>query len=321
MMQLSEIRTLLQAELQATDALISRRESMQVDIVNLLKNHVSGAGGKRLRPMVLLLIAKAFNYPGQDHITMAAATELVHTASLLHDDVVDQSTLRRGQKTANEIWGNATSVLVGDFLYSRAFELTVSVDNSAITRALARTTHLVARGEIMQLGHKRNFAMTTQDYLDIISHKTGKLFEAAAQMGVLLIAPQHEEAANTYGLNLGIAFQIMDDLLDYQGTVQEIGKNVGDDLADGKLTLPLLYLLKSGNNAYIELVQSAFETGDITQVIPLQQAIIQSGALEYTQNLAQEYALRAQQALTVFPENVYTKALKAITTFAIKRDH
>lgn len=320
-MQLSEIRALLQTELQAMDKLIGQQESMQVELVNSMKNHVSQAGGKRLRPIVLLLVAKAFDYQSQDHITMAAAIELVHTASLLHDDVVDESTLRRGQKTANHIWGNAASVLVGDFLYSRAFEFTVGLGHMPITQAIASTTHLVARGEIMQLMHRRNFHMSVEDYLAIINHKTGKLFEASAQIGALLAAPAQEKAAQNYGLNIGIAFQMMDDMLDYQGNAEEIGKNVGDDLSDGKLTLPLLYLLKSENAQHIALVKQAIETGDLQYVPALQQAITESNALAYTHQLAKDYVLKAQQALTHFPQNHYTTALSAIADFAIARNH
>ncbi len=320
-MQLIDIHTLLQAELLASDQLIRQRAALHLDMVNLLTNHVASAGGKRLRPIMLLLIAKAFNYQGNDHITLASATELIHTASLLHDDVVDESTLRRGQKTANEIWGNAASVLVGDFLYSRAFELAVSLRNHDITQAIASATHQVAQGEIIQLMHRRNFQTTIEDYLQIITCKTGKLFEVAAHLGALLAAPSYADAACTYGLNVGIAFQMMDDILDYQGHVEQIGKNIGDDLNEGNLTLPLLYILQSKHTAHIECVKNAIHTPDPTQIAALQQAIIASGAREYAEQLAKHYAERARQALADFPRNIYTEALESIIDFAVMRSY
>ncbi|HLF67322.1 MAG TPA: polyprenyl synthetase family protein, partial [Gammaproteobacteria bacterium] len=262
----------------------------------------------------------AFNYQGNDHITLASATELIHTASLLHDDVVDASTLRRGRKTANEIWGNAASVLVGDFLYSRAFELTVSLNDHAITQAIASATHQVAQGEIMQLMHRRNFQTTIADYLQIITGKTGKLFEVAAHLGALLSEPSYSVAACVYGLNVGIAFQIMDDMLDYQGNVEQIGKNIGDDLQEGNLTLPLLFILQSNHAAHIECVKNAIHSPDPSKIIALQQAIIESGACAYAEHIAKQYAHHARVALENFPKNIYTEALEAIIDFAVHRN-
>lgn len=317
-MELSEIRALLQPELDAMDALIHQRVAVQLNLVNLLTDHVAYAGGKRLRPIILLLIAKAFNYSGNHHITLAAATELVHTASLLHDDVVDESSMRRGRTTANEIWGNTASVLVGDFMYSRAGELVISIENIPIIKAFANSTHLLTQGEIMQLMHRRNFKMTLHDYLEIITHKTGRLFELSSELATLLAAPAHLIAAKTYGLNLGIAFQMMDDILDYQGDVHNIGKNVGDDLRDGNLTLPLLYILQNGTEQHIERVKKAVNTGDIEL---LQQTIIESDSMTQTQQMAHHYTELALQVLNNFPKNIYTEALSAIAYFAIKRNH
>jgi octaprenyl-diphosphate synthase len=317
-MELSEIRALLQPELEAMDALIHQRVAAQLNLVNLLTDHVAHAGGKRLRPIVLLLIAKAFNYSGNHHITLAAAIELVHTASLLHDDVVDESSMRRGRTTANEIWGNTASVLVGDFMYSRAGELVISIENIPIIKAFANSTHLLTQGEIMQLMHRRNFKMTLHDYLEIITHKTGRLFELSSELATLLAAPTQLIAAKTYGLNLGIAFQMMDDILDYQGDVQNIGKNVGDDLRDGNLTLPLLYILQNGTEQHIDQVKQAVNTGDIEL---LQQAIIESDSITQTQQMAHHYTELALQALNNFPKNIYTQALSAIAYFATKRNH
>ncbi|MFA6038033.1 MAG: polyprenyl synthetase family protein [Legionellales bacterium] len=317
-MELSEIRALIQPELEAVDALIHQRASAQLELVNSLTSHVAQAGGKRLRPTILLLVAKAFNYVGNDHITLAAATELVHTASLLHDDVVDESTMRRGIATANQIWGNTASVLVGDFLYSRAGELAIALENVAIIKAFASSTHLLTQGEIIQLMHRRNFNMTMQDYLDIITLKTGRLFELSSELATLLASPNHIDAAKAYGLNLGIAFQMMDDILDYQGDAQQIGKNVGDDLRDGNLTLPLLYILKNENQSHIEAVKQAVNSGELE---PLQQAIIESNSIKHTQEMALEYMQKSLDALNEFPQNTYTDALKAIAHFSIKRNH
>ncbi len=317
-MELSEIRALLQPELDAMDKLIHQRACPQLELVNSLTSHVATAGGKRLRPIVLLLIAKAFNYPGKDHITLAAATELVHTASLLHDDVVDESTMRRGQATANEIWGNTASVLVGDFLYSRAGELVIGLEHIPVVKAFANSTHLLTQGEIMQLMHRHNFDMTLQDYFNIITHKTGRLFELSGELAALLSAPHSIDAAKTYGLNLGIAFQMMDDILDYRGDAKNIGKNVGDDLRDGNLTLPLLYILQNGSSMQKELVKQAFKKGNIEE---LQQVIVETDSINHTQQMAHDYMQQALNALNDFPKNSYTDALTAIAHFSIKRNH
>lgn len=317
-MELSEIRALLQPELDAMDKLIYQRACPQLELVNSLTDHVGSAGGKRLRPIVLMLIAKAFNYSGQDHITLAAATELVHTASLLHDDVVDESTMRRGLATANEIWGNTASVLVGDFLYSRAGELVISLEMIPVVKAFASSTHLLTQGEIMQLMHRRNFDMRLQDYLDIITHKTGRLFELSGELAALLASPFHIHAAKNYGVNLGIAFQIMDDVLDYQGISENIGKNIGDDLRDGNLTLPLLYILQNGSDAQKTLVKKAFLNQDIDA---LQQVIITTDAIQHTEKMADDYMQKALNSLNDFPQNKYTDALQSIAHFSIKRNH
>ncbi|MGA2655250.1 MAG: polyprenyl synthetase family protein [Gammaproteobacteria bacterium] len=317
-MELSEIRALLQPELDAMDKLIYQRACPQLELVNSLTDHVATAGGKRLRPIVLILIAKAFEYPGQNHITLAAATELVHTASLLHDDVVDESTMRRGIATANEIWGNTASVLVGDFLYSRAGELVISLEMIPVVKAFASSTHLLTQGEIMQLMHRSNFDMRLQDYLDIITHKTGRLFELSGELAALLASPTHVHTAKTYGLNLGIAFQMMDDILDYQGESKNIGKNIGDDLRDGNLTLPLLYILQNGSNEQKNTVKQAFLNKDIDA---LQQVIMTSDSIQHTQQMAHEYMHNALNALNDFPKNSYTDALAAIAQFSIKRNH
>lgn len=317
-MDLSDIRALLQAELQAMDQFIDQQVFAQINLVDSLTEHVTQAGGKRLRPMILFLIAKAFSYQGQDHITLGATTELLHTATLLHDDVVDASSLRRGKKTANEIWGNSASVLVGDFLYTRACEITSALENMEIINAVVRNTRMLVQGELLQLTHRHNFAMTIADYLEVITYKTGQLFELATHLGALLAAPQHIDAAKTYGLNLGIAFQIMDDLLDYHGDVEHIGKNVGDDLRDGSLTLPLLYILHHGQANQIENVKQAVKNGDMAA---LKMTIAESGALTYCQELAQEYTQRALNALDHFPQNIYTENLKNLAHFAVKRDY
>lgn len=317
-MELSEIRALLQPELEAMDKLIHQRACPQLELVNSLTNHVASAGGKRLRPIILLLMAKAFNYRNKDHITLAAATELVHTASLLHDDVVDESTMRRGLATANEIWGNTASVLVGDFLYSRAGELVISLEHIPVIKAFANSTHLLTQGEIMQLMHRHNFAMTLQDYMDIITHKTGRLFELAGELAALLAAPDHIAAAKAYGLNLGIAFQMMDDILDYQGETKNIGKNIGDDVRDGNLTLPLLYILQNGDDTQITKLKNAFTQHNIDE---LKQVIVETNAIHHTEQMAHQYMQKALSALEQFPKNSYTDALIVIAKFSIKRNH
>ncbi len=317
-MELSDIRALLQPELEAMDQFIAQHIPANINLVNSLTEHITQAGGKRLRPMTLFLTAKALNYQGQDHIALAAAAELLHTATLLHDDVVDASSLRRGRKTANELWGNSASVLVGDFLYTRACELTASLNNLEIIHTVVQNTRLLVQGELLQLSHRRNFNMTEKDYLEIIGCKTGQLFELSMHLAALLASRTHVDAAKNYGMNVGIAFQMMDDLLDYQGNAEQIGKNVGDDLRDGSLTLPLLYILQSGHAVHIESVKQAVNAGHIET---LQQAIIESGAIAYTQQLAEDYTQQAISALDSFPKNIYTQALIALAHFATKRKH
>ena len=258
-LQLADVQRMVADDMHAVDQLIEERLHSDVALVNQVSRYIIQSGGKRLRPILVLLCAKAFAYQGPFHLPLAAIVEFIHTATLLHDDVVDASLLRRGQDTANSLWGNEASVLVGDFLYSRAFQMMVELDNMRVMDILAETTNVIAEGEVMQLLNCHNPDTTIEQYLDVIRSKTAKLFEASARLGAVVceVDPVHEDAIAAYGLHLGIAFQVIDDVLDYYGSADEIGKNVGDDLAEGKPTLPLIHAMNIGTSAQADTVRRA----------------------------------------------------------------
>jgi len=263
MMDIAAIQTLINPDMQAVDALIRKRLHSDVALVNQIGHYIINSGGKRLRPMLLLLSARAFGFQGTHLINLAAVIEFIHTATLLHDDVVDASQLRRGQETANSVWGNEASVLVGDFLYSRAFQMMVEVKSMRVMEILSDATNIIAQGEVLQLLNCHEPNTTEADYLQVIRSKTAKLFEAATQLGAVISkqSSEYEQAMAAYGMHLGTAFQLIDDVLDYSATAEEMGKNVGDDLAEGKPTLPLIYALKQGTSAQQQVLHEAISKG------------------------------------------------------------
>ncbi|MDG6779157.1 octaprenyl diphosphate synthase [Thiomicrorhabdus sp. zzn3] len=321
-MTLSEIRNLILDDIQATDALILERLASDVVLINQIGHYIINSGGKRLRPLLVLLSAKACDYQGTDHRLMAAVIEFIHTSTLLHDDVVDESDTRRGNKTANEVWGNAASVLVGDFLYSRSFEMMVEPGLMRIMEVMSEATNVIAAGEVLQLLNCHDADTSEARYMEVIHRKTAKLFEAATQMGPILAnKPQLEEAFITYGRHLGAAFQLIDDALDYMADEAELGKNLGDDLAEGKPTLPLIYVLENGSEADKAIVRRAIESDGIKLLKEVTQIIQNSGALEYTQQMAQQEADKAKDALKELEESQIKTALCALADLAVKRNH
>ncbi len=322
-MDLAPILALTRTDREAVDREIDRRLSSDVALINQLGAYIIHSGGKRLRPLLVVLAARAFGYTGDKHIALAAIIEFIHTATLLHDDVVDASAMRRGQSTANTVWGNEASVLTGDFLYSRAFEMMVDVGNMRVMEILAKTTNTIAEGEVLQLLHCHDPEVTEENYLRVIYSKTAKLFEAAARLGAVISdQPQVvEESLAKYGMHLGTAFQLIDDVLDYSADSEALGKNVGDDLAEGKPTLPLLYALRTGNATQRQLLRAAIEKGGLEHIAAVVAAIESTGANAYTARKAEDEAQCAVQALAAVPESPYKQALLDLARFSVHRTH
>jgi octaprenyl-diphosphate synthase len=321
-MTLEAIKALVAADLSLVDRVIRDRLSSDVVLVNQVAEYIIAGGGKRLRPLVVVVAARACGYEGR-HTEAAAIIELIHTATLLHDDVVDASDLRRGRDTANSLWGNEASVLVGDFLYSRAFEMMVSIGEMGIMDMMASATNKIAEGEVLQLMNANDPDTTEQRYFDVIYRKTAKLIEAGCGIaGILAKASMaQQEALLNYGKHLGTAFQLVDDALDYSATSAALGKNIGDDLAEGKPTLPLIHALRHGNSAQQALIRSAIENGGIEQLAQITAAIESTGGLEYTARRAREEADRAKIALAAFADSPYKQALSDLADFAVARTH
>lgn len=309
--------------MKAVNEVIRIRLHSDVPLVNQIAEYIISAGGKRIRPQLVLLIANAHCYQGRHHHELAAVVEFIHTATLLHDDVVDESSLRRGRQTANALFGNAASVLVGDFLYSRAFQMMVEVDNIRVMRILADATNVIAEGEVLQLLNMHDPDVTEERYLQVIRSKTAKLFEAAAQLGALIAGASDTdiEAAGEYGRSLGTAFQLIDDVLDYSGNATEIGKNVGDDLREGKATLPLIFLMQNGTPEQRELVRACIENGDEQHFNDILAAITTSGALDYTRREAEKSAHRASTAISSLADSPFKDSLLKLSMFAVNRNH
>ncbi|VAW70809.1 Octaprenyl diphosphate synthase [hydrothermal vent metagenome] len=322
-MQIDNIRALIADDMKAVDKVIQASLSSDVVLVNQLSHYIVNSGGKRLRPLLSLMSSRAYGYEGAGHHSLAAIIEFIHTATLLHDDVVDESELRRGRETANALFGNAASVLVGDFLYSRAFEMMVEVGSMRVMQILAETTNVIAEGEVMQLMNCHDADTTEQRYLDVIHAKTAKLFEAATRLGAVLCErPENEEKAMaSYGMHLGTAFQLIDDVLDYSSSSEEMGKNVGDDLAEGKPTLPLIYAMRNGTEEQSSIVRKAIEDeeGGLEYLEPVMQAIRQTGAIEYTEKTARQEAERAIQQLQHLPDSDYKQAMQGLARYAVDR--
>ncbi len=320
---LPTIQALAAQDMAAMDALIRLRLASDVVLINQVAGYIIGAGGKRLRPTLLLLAAGALGHRGADAHQLAAVVEFIHTATLLHDDVVDGSDLRRGRSTANAVWGNAASVLVGDFLYSRSFQLMVELDRPEVMRILADTTNTIAEGEVLQLLHVRNPDTDEAAYLRVIERKTAVLFAAAARLGALLAGADAAtcDAMHRYGLALGYAFQIADDVLDYASDATTMGKNLGDDLAEGKATLPLIHAMQHVDITTRNLMRTAIEQGDTAALPQVLAAIHASGGLAYSRERAQRYAQDAEAALSDLVENEHMTALRGLARYAVNRDH
>jgi len=321
-MTLSEIRALIKEDIQAVDQLILDRLSSDVVLINQIGHYIINSGGKRLRPLLVLLSARACGYQGSNHQLMAAVIEFIHTSTLLHDDVVDESDTRRGNKTANEVWGNAASVLVGDFLYSRSFEMMVEPGELKIMQVMSEATNVIAEGEVLQLLNCHDADTTKERYMEVIHRKTAKLFEAATQMGPILAnKPELEEPFVAYGRHLGAAFQLIDDALDYTANEEELGKNIGDDLAEGKPTLPLIYVLENGNEGEKNIIRRAIESEGINLLDEVTAIIKASGAIAYTQEIAQKEANLAKSALSSLKDSDLKTALCSLADLAVNRSH
>jgi len=320
-MDVSAIRALVADDMNAVDALILRRLQSDVVLINQLGHYIVNSGGKRLRPLVVLLAARACGYEGALHVDLAAIVEFIHTATLLHDDVVDASDMRRGRETANNLWGNEASVLVGDFLYSRSFEMMVEVQSMRVMEIMSHATNTIAEGEVLQLLNCNNPDASEADYFEVIKRKTAKLFEAGTRLGAIISggSPEQEDAAARFGMHLGIAFQLIDDALDYSGANEEIGKNVGDDLAEGKPTLPLIRVMQVGGADQVRLVREAIEHGGRAQIDAVTRAIESTQAIAYTAQLAKRQADNAVEALTALPSSPYRDALQGLAEFAVTR--
>lgn len=305
----------------AVDEIIRQQLSSRVPLVEKIGDYIISAGGKRLRPLLVLLAGRALGYRQDDLRLLAAIIEFLHTSTLLHDDVVDMSGMRRGRSTANALWGNAPSVLVGDFLYARSFEMMVALGSLPVMRIISQATRVIAEGEVLQLTKVRDANTTEETYMEVIRGKTAMLFEASTHSAAVLAQadPDTAEALRRFGDNLGIAFQLVDDLLDYRGDAETLGKNVGDDLAEGKPTLPLIYTMREGTPEQAALVRQAIQKGGIEDLERIREAVDASGALDYTARLAREYAERAIECLQELPDSEHRQAMEELTRFSVAR--
>jgi octaprenyl-diphosphate synthase len=320
---LEPLQRLIADEMSAVDQVIRRRLHSDVVLIRQVSEYIINGGGKRLRPALVLLAAGGCGYSGNAHYQLAAVVEFIHTATLLHDDVVDDSDLRRGQATANALFGNAASVLVGDFLYSRAFQMMVELKNMRVMEVVANATNTIAEGEVLQLLNCHDPAVTEEDYLRVIRYKTAKLFEAAAQIGAIIsqATPEVEDSLARYGMHLGTAFQLIDDVLDYSGDHARTGKNLGDDLAEGKPTLPLIYAIRRGTPEQAGLIRNAVERGGLQEFQPVLATIRDTGALEYTRRQATLESQRAMEAVASLAHSSYRDSLLQLSAFAVSRTY
>ena len=320
-MQLKPILEPIADEMRAVDRLIRESLASDVVLINQLADYIINSGGKRLRPAIVLLTARACGYTGEQHLKLAAIIEFIHTATLLHDDVVDESGKRRGNDTANAIWGNSASVLTGDFLYSRAFQLMVGLDRMQVMQVLADATNRIAEGEVLQLMNCHNPDLEEKDYLEVTDRKTASLFAAGCRLGAAIsdASSADQDAMAAYGHHLGIAFQVVDDALDYASTGEELGKNIGDDLAEGKTTLPLIRAMQQGNGEQQRAIRRAIENGGTDEIALMQKAIESTGAMEYTLARAQSEADDAIKALAPIADSENKAALLQLAEFSVKR--
>ncbi|MDF1678709.1 MAG: polyprenyl synthetase family protein [Legionellaceae bacterium] len=320
---IEQLRALVQQDLDAVHALITKSIQSEIGLLDDLANYIIKSGGKHLRPLLLLLSSYACGYSGKEHIKLAAMIEFFHTATLLHDDVVDESTLRRGRKTANTIWGSKACILVGDYLFTQYMQLMIKVGNLKIMSVLTQMTVDVGCGEIKQLSNRHNPSLAVDEYFDIIRAKTSLLFAVSSQLGALIQNTDDatEKALHAYGLHLGNGFQLIDDALDYCSDANTIGKNIGDDLADGKATMPLLYALEQGTPTQQEKIRKGLTQGSLEYLPDILEAIKKTGAIEYTQQLAEKEIKQATKSLNILPNSLYKKALADLAQYAILRSY
>lgn len=322
MADIKTITKLVENDFAATNQVIIQQLQSDVALVNQLGHYIVAAGGKRLRPLLVLMVANALGYNGTKHHQTAAIVEFIHTATLLHDDVVDESDRRRGRETANALFGNAASVLVGDFLYSRSFQMMVEIDKMQIMQILSNTTNQIAEGEVLQLMNCNDPNATEQSYFNVIENKTAILFAAACQLGAIISGQEKlSNQLHQYGLHLGLAFQLMDDALDYTADSEELGKNVGDDLAEGKPTLPLIYAMQNADEDGAKLIRSCIENGGLEHMQAVQKIIKETQAIEYTLNKADAQVELAKHQLVDMPDNPFTKALYDLAELAVARSY
>lgn len=322
-MSIEHIRSFIAQDMSIVDNVIRDKLHSHVLLIRQVSEYIINSGGKRLRPALVILSAGIFGYSGKFHYNLAAVIEFIHTATLLHDDVVDESELRRNRETANALFGNAASVLVGDFLYSRAFQMMVEVDNMRVMQVLADATNTIAEGEVLQLLNCRDPQVSEENYLQVIRFKTAKLFEAASRLGAILgnATPEEENAMSIYGMHLGTAFQLVDDMLDYSANNQDIGKNLGDDLTEGKPTLPLIYAIRMGTEEQANIIRKAIEDGGKDGFEPVLNVIRQTAALEYTKKCAEDEVATAVAAIASLPDSENKKCLLQLASFAVTRNH
>jgi len=317
----SIIQSCINDDMRMVDTTIRQSLHSEVTLVNQVAEYIINSGGKRLRPMLVLLSAGLFGEIQAQHHQLAAVVEFIHTATLLHDDVVDESSKRRGQSTANALFGNAASVLVGDFVYSRAFQMMVAVQNMRVMEVLSNATNVIAEGEVLQLLNVNNADISDEAYLQVIHYKTAKLFEAATRLGAIISeASEKDEAALTaYGMHLGTAFQLIDDILDLSGNSEDIGKNLGDDLAEGKPTLPLLYAMRNSSAEQSQLIRNAIEQGGLEHLTQVVEIVNNSGALDHVKKIAEAESAQCRAAIAHFPESKFKQALIELADFAVTR--
>ncbi|MCL5425377.1 MAG: octaprenyl diphosphate synthase [Gammaproteobacteria bacterium] len=317
----SPLHAVVADDFAAVNRTIVEQLNSKVPLVETIGQYITESGGKRLRPLLALLAARSLNYTGDKHIPLATLIEFMHTSTLLHDDVVDESHMRRGKKTANDAWGNAPSVLVGDFLYARSFQMMVDVGSMRIMAILSGATCIIAEGEVLQLTNIGNPSISEEDYFETILGKTAMLFEAASHSGAVLAeaTPEQEHALQYYGRYLGLAFQLIDDLLDYQGDAETMGKNVGDDLAEGKPTLPLIHAMEQGTPEQAKLIRQVIRDGGLEQLDTVLEIVHATGALDYTRQRAEEMADKALEQLEILPPSVYRDSMAQLARLAVDR--
>lgn len=321
-MQVKDIYALIEQDFADVDTLIREQLSSRVPLVEKIADYIISSGGKRLRPLLVIMAAKALESSGAEANKLAAVIEFLHTATLLHDDVVDTSDMRRGNPTANEKWGNAPSVLVGDFLYARSFQMMVELKNLQVMNILSSSTCVIAEGEVLQLVNCKNPGITEEQYMDVIKGKTAMLFEASTHAAAVLCgsSPEQERALKDYGHHLGMAFQLVDDVLDYEGDAETMGKNVGDDLAEGKATLPLIHAMREGNEEQAKLIRKAIRKGGLEDIDAIMEIVQTCGSLEYTKHIARQHVKQAQECLNHLADTDAKQALHSLARIAIERN-